>query len=50
MHQLITKVKSMLSSISNGLEYWSVNHIAIYQKCELNNIEDIRFCRQISNN
>ena len=35
-HQLITKVLFILSSISNGLEFWSVNHTSIYENSELN--------------
>ena len=33
---LIAKVTLILSSISSGLEFWSVNHISIYENSEVN--------------
>ena len=40
---LITKVMFILSSISGGLEFWSVKHTSIYEKFELKVFENIKF-------
>ena len=39
-----------LSSISSGLEFWSVNHISIYENSELKILKNIKFLHEISNN
>ena len=49
-HQLTTKVKFILSSISSGLEFWSVNHVSLYENSELNFLKDITFFSEISDN
>ena len=36
-----------LSSISSGLEFWSVNHTSIYENSELNVLENIKVIREI---
>ena len=40
----------ILSSISSGLEFWSVNHISMYEILELNVFKNIKFLGEISNN
>ena len=41
----------MLSSISSGLEFWSVNHTSIYETSELNAFKNIKINNiRISNN
>ena len=40
----------ILSSISRGLEFWSVNGTSIYEKFEANVFKNIRFSGEISNN
>ena len=40
----------ILSSISTGLELWSVNHTSIYEVSQLKVIENIRLLGEISNN
>ena len=47
---LITKVVFILSSISKGLEFWSVNHTLIYKNSESNVFKNKKFSSQISNN
>ena len=47
---LLTKVVFILSSISKGLEFWSVNHTLIYKNSESNVFENKKFSSQISNN
>ena len=49
-HQLTTKVKFILSSISSGLEFWSVNHISVVENSEFNFLKDITFFSEISDN
>ena len=39
-----------LSSISNGLEFWSVNHTSIHDNSELKVFKNIKFLSEISNN
>ena len=41
---------SILSSISRGLEFWSVNHTSIYEKSGLKVFKNINFLGEISNN
>ena len=40
----------ILSSISSGLEFWSVNHILIYENSELKVFKNINILGDISNN
>ena len=40
----------ILSSISEGLEFWAVNHTSIYENSELNVFEMISFLGEISSN
>ena len=40
----------ILSSISSGLEFWSVNHTLIYQNSESKVFENITFLGEISHN
>ena len=40
----------ILSFISGGLEFWSVNHTSIYQNSESNVFKNIKFSGEISNN
>ena len=40
----------ILSSISSGLEFWSVNHTSIYENSRLNVFKNIRFSGEIFNN
>ena len=40
----------ILSSISSGLEFWSANHISIYDNSESNVFKNIKFLDKISNN
>ena len=39
----------ILSSISSGLEFWSVNHTSIYESSELKVFKNIKFLGEISN-
>ena len=39
-----------LSSISSGLEFWSVNHNSIHDNSELKVFKNIKFLSEISNN
>ena len=39
----------VLSSISRGLEFWSVNHTSIYEHSESNVFKNIKFSGDISN-
>ena len=32
----------LLSSISSGLEFWSINHTSIYENSDVNNFENIK--------
>ena len=43
-------MKFVLSSISRGLEFWSVNHTSIYENSESNVFKNITFSGEISNN
>ena len=40
----------ILSSISSGLEFLSVNHTTIYKNSELNVLKNIKFLGEISYN
>ena len=40
----------MTSSISRGLEFWSVNLTSIYENSELNVFKNIKFLGEILNN
>ena len=40
----------ILSSISSGLEIWSVNHTSIYENSEWNVFKNIKFLSEITNN
>ena len=40
----------MLSSISRGLEFWSVNYTSICKNSESNVFKNIKFSGEISNN
>ena len=46
----MTKVMLILSSISRGLEFWSVDHTSIYEKSESKVFKNIKFFVEISNN
>ena len=39
-----------LSSISSGLEFWSVNHTSIHDNSELKVFKNIKFLSEVSNN
>ena len=49
MLYLITNVKFILSSISNGWLFWSVNHTLISSYSELNVFKKMWFAGEISN-
>ena len=38
-----------LPSISSGLEFWSLNHISIYENSELKVLKNIKFFGEIFN-
>ena len=40
----------ILSSISSGLEFWSANHISIYENSESKGFKNVNFLGEISNN
>ena len=40
----------LLSSISSGLEFWSVNNTSIYRDSELNAFKNAKFVGEICNN
>ena len=40
----------ILTSISNGLEFWSVNHTSIYENSESKLLKNVKFLGEISNN
>ena len=40
----------ILSFISSGLEFWSVNHSSIYENYELKDFQNVKFLGEISNN
>ena len=40
----------ILSSISNGLEFLSVNYTSIYENCEINVFKTIKHFGEISSN
>ena len=40
----------ILSAISKGLEFWSVNHTSIYENSESKVFKNIQFLCEISNN
>ena len=39
----------VLSSISRGLELWSVNHMSIYENFELKVLRNVKFLVEVSN-
>ena len=39
----------ILSSVSNGLEFWSVGHTSIYENSELKVFRNIKFLSEIFN-
>ena len=47
---LLTKVMFILSSVSSGVEFWSVNHTSVYESSELKVFKNIKFLGEISNN
>ena len=46
---LISKVKFILSSISNGWLFWSVNHSSVCEDSELNIFKKIENLGEVSN-
>ena len=40
----------ILSFISSGLEFWSVNHSSTYENYELKDFQNVKFLGEISNN
>ena len=40
----------ILSSISSGLEFWSVNYTSIYENSELKVFKNIKFLGELFNN
>ena len=40
----------IISSVSRGLEFLSVNHISVYENSELNVFKNIKILSEISNN
>ena len=40
----------ILSSVSSGVEFWSVNHTSVYESSELKVFKNIKFLGEISNN
>ena len=40
----------ILSYISSGLEFWSVNNTSIYENSESNVFKNIKFLGEVSNN
>ena len=42
--------KAILSSISSGILFWSVNYTSVYKNFELNIFENINFVIEIFNN
>ena len=40
----------VLSSISSGFEFWSLNHTSVYRNSELNVFKNIKLLDEISNN
>ena len=47
---LVTKVMFILSSVSRGLEFWSVNHTSIYKNSESKVFKNLKFLGEIYNN
>ena len=41
---------NVLSSISSGLEFWSINQTSLYENAELKVFENIKFSGEISYN
>ena len=39
-----------LSSVSSSLEFWSVNHISIYENSELSAFKNLKLLAEIFNN
>ena len=48
--ELKTKGIFMLSSISKGLKFWSINRKSVYENSELKVFRNIKFLREISSN
>ena len=48
MYYLITKIKFVLSSVSNGWLFWSVNHTSMVWNSELNVFKGIKLVGVIS--
>ena len=48
MYFLITKIKFVLSSVSNGWLFWSVNHTSMVWNSELNVFKGIKLVGVIS--
>ena len=48
MFYVITRVKFIMSSISNGWLFWSVNHTSMTWNSELNVFKGITFVGEIS--
>ena len=46
----MTKVIFILSSISRGLDFWSVNYASIYENSESKTFQNIKLLGEISNN
>ena len=40
----------ILSSVSSGVEFWSVNYTSVYESSELKVFKNIKFLGEISNN
>ena len=49
-YYLITRVISILSSISSGWEFWSVNNTSIYEKSELYIFKNLKYFSKMSYN
>ena len=46
----MTKMMSILCSISSGLEFWSVHHTSIYENSEIKVFKDIKSFVEIYSN
>ena len=46
----MTKVIFILSSISRGLDFWSVNYASIYENSESKTFQNIKLLGEISHN
>ena len=43
-------MRFIISSVSNVLEFWSVNHTSVYENSELNVFNNIKFLGEILSN